>query len=550
MKRIVAAVALAAVTSAPYASASLVVSLPPAPGVAPVIPALSRESALVIWDAASKREHLVLDLDVIHCEARLGLLVPVPAVPELAALDKSPFAALANELPFERARTSLVFTGQGWKNAQKPPAGIDLYAEQRIGVFTATVLAARDEASLSRWLSEGGFDAPEGLASFRARYAALGFQLVALRYEPASPPEPAMTSQTLRLSFATPAPYFPYFERTTARPSSRSASVWLVTRNESLVPVAARAAGFARPFAEGGRYRVGRFVVERAIGELAALLPSGAELGVQVFEDRKTARDGFSDVVWVPEVELAADTDRRELATFLDPRLGDTPPPVTLASPIASVPTTPVTVTTTRCSLALPGQRGAGSAWLALAIALGLRRRWLASLIALGCRRESAPPPPPAPPPAMASAPSFASAERMREVDAIVRGSIPPGGIPVVAEDPGAPSEPPRRPSIKLDAVAEGSVTREVVLRTVRANASRFRACYDLGLRTLPSLGGKVTAFVTVSTTGHTEKARVKDDLPHAATVACLTSVFQSLSYPPSVPAGPSSATIELELSR
>lgn len=550
MKSLVALSALVALTTARVAAASYVASLPPAPGVASSPPALARERALVIWDAAAKREHLVLDLELAHSEKKLGLLIPVPTAPELVALDKSPFAALGAELPFDRTRTSLLFTGQGWKNAQKPPAGIDLYEEQRIGAFTATMLAARDEAALTRWLFDHGLggEGSPALASYRARYAALGFHFVALRYEPASPPEPGMISRTLRLSFDTPAPFYPYFEGTPATEPHRSASLWLVTRSEALLPVAAHGSTWARPFAEGGRYRVGRFVVERALGEVSALLPAGAELSVQVFEDRKTSRDDFSDVVWVEETEVAADVDRRDLAAILDPRLSDTPPPPPVAAPSAVVPTTPVSVTASRCSAA-PGRSGL-SPWLAIAIALGARRRWLASLIALGCRREQAPPPPPAPAPSTTVAPPFEPAERMREVHAIVRGAIPPGGIPVLAQDPGAPWELPRRPSIKLDAVAEGGLTRDAVLRTVRSTAARFRACYDLGLRTVPTLSGRVTAFVTVTSTGQTEKTRVKDDLPHAGTVACMTSVFQSLSYPASNPPAPASATIELELSR
>jgi hypothetical protein len=544
MNRGAVAAALAVAAFARVVFASTAVSLPPPPNVVVPAPALTRESALLIWDGA--REHLVLDLAFSHSEPKFGFLIPVPSRPEVTAIDRSPFPLLSAELPFEKDRKTLAYTGQAWKTAAKPTSAIDIYSEQRMGNFTAAIIAANDEAGLARWLAEQGLDTIATFASFRARYATLGFHFVALRYEPASPPEPGMTSQTLRLSFETPAPFLPYFEATRGDQKERRLSLWLVTRmNEQLLPVAARGEGFARPMLEGGRYRVGRFVVERTIGELSALLPTGAELSVQAFEDRKISRDGFSDVVWVPEAEVPG--DRRVVATWLDPRLSNTPVPPPLALP-APAPTTPVQITTSRCATS-PGAHASFGPWMLLAIAL-MRRRWLAMLFAVGCRRESAPAPPPAATPSASVAPPFASAERMREVEGVVRGVVPTAGIPVIAQENGAPWDALRRaPSIKLDAVAEGSITREGVLRAARASASRFRACYDLGLRTLPSLGGKVTAFITINTTGQTEKAKVTDNLPHAATVACLTSVFESLSFAQGNPAAPSSATIELEMS-
>ena len=134
-------------------------------------------------------------------------------------------------------------------------------------------------------------------------------------------------------------------------------------------------------------------------------------------------------------------------------------------------------------------------------------------------------------------------------MDAIVRGVVPPAGIPVIAQEPNAPWDPPRRVrSIKVEAVSEGGLTKDVVLATVRAGAARFRGCYELGLRTLPSLGGKVTAFLTVGATGVTEKVKLADTLPHAPTSACLKTVFEQLAFPATTPGAPSSATIELEL--
>lgn len=528
-------VALATYTSDAAASAS--VNVEPPPGTVAVTPTLVRENALLVWDAG--REHLVLELQFARADAKFGMLIPVPGKPEVALLPRSPFAELGAAFPFVVGAPAL-------GNAPAPSTALDLYNETRVGSCTLTVLDARDEPALGRWLDANGLEPATSSAAFRARYPSLGFFFVALRYEASKTPEGPMTSPVMRLSFASPAPYYPYFEPPRAPfDDLRRLSLWLVTRDETLVPIAARGAGFARPLRDGARHHNPRLAFERAVGEVASLLPAGAHLRAQTFEDRKVHRDGFSDVVFVPDKPLEdAGEGRSAAAAWLDPRMVPTATPT--AAPSASVPVTPVTATSSRCSTA-PGARGSLAPWLVIAAIVG--RRWLVALIALGCRRD-APGVDRSPAPVVTpSSSTFTSEDRMREVDAIVRGVLPPAGIPVIAQEPNVPWDPPRRVrSIMVDAVSEGGLTKDVVLATVRASAARFRGCYELGLRTLPSLGGKVTAFLTVGATGVTEKVKLVDTLPHAPTSACLKAVFEQLAFPAKAPRAPSSATIELDL--
>jgi hypothetical protein len=214
------------------------------------------------------------------------------------------------------------------------------------------VLAATDPKALAKWLEENKLQTTPETEAWLAHYVKLRFHYVAFRYEPtaAKSDEKRLVSEAVRISFSTPVPYYPYLEptREDALPE-RVLALWLVAR-DPMVPVAARREGdgaihYKRPFRAGRRYAaMGDTRVKEAVGaKLAALLPEGATstdplralepgeklLTVQTFEDQKTSRKGWGDVLFVPEkpeeIDEATAAKRRALLGLLDPALEGAP---------------------------------------------------------------------------------------------------------------------------------------------------------------------------------------------------------------------------------
>jgi hypothetical protein len=89
-------------------------------------------------------------------------------------------------------------------------------------------------------------------------------------------------------------------------------------------------------------------------------------------------------------------------------------------------------------------------------------------------------------------------------------------------------------PAIKQGAAQiNGRLPPEVIQRIVRQNFGRFRLCYEQGLKTNPSLSGRVKIRFVIGKTG--EVSGVSDggsDLPDKSVVACVVKAFGNLSFP------------------
>jgi len=207
-----------------------------------------------------------------------------------------------------------------------------------VGSFTAFVLAADDERGLANWLRDNGLVSTPEADVWLAHYVRMKFYYVAMRYDP--PPSggssPGQVSavfkaETIRISFATPIPYYPYFEPAGPGASPRLLELWLATDAERM-PVAAKTesgkTSWMSPFEPGARYAEPGATSEQLKSaldlELHKFLPSG-DLVVQGFQDQKSSRNGWGDALFAPvkRVELdAAKAARLEpLLGILDPAL-------------------------------------------------------------------------------------------------------------------------------------------------------------------------------------------------------------------------------------
>ena len=92
----------------------------------------------------------------------------------------------------------------------------------------------------------------------------------------------------------------------------------------------------------------------------------------------------------------------------------------------------------------------------------------------------------------------------------------------------------PKGPSMRTPSVSvNGHIPPEVIQRIVRQNFGRFRNCYDAGLRTNPTLSGRVvTKFIIDRTGAVSTSSDGGSDLPDHAVTSCVVRSFSGLSFP------------------
>jgi hypothetical protein len=85
----------------------------------------------------------------------------------------------------------------------------------------------------------------------------------------------------------------------------------------------------------------------------------------------------------------------------------------------------------------------------------------------------------------------------------------------------------------QLETTVNGHLPAEVIQRIVRQNFGRFRMCYEDGLRTNPTLGGRVAVRFAIDRSGTVSMASDGgSDLPDQKVVQCVVRGFQNLSFP------------------
>lgn len=307
-------------------------------------PTMSREKVLLIHDAEKGEQHFIREVAFARAGDPLGFVVPTPSRPTVAEVETTPFTQLRNSFSFlpvigiGGGSGSESGYGRG-SGAGFGGRGVTVLEETKVGSFKTYVLAATDEQALATWLSDNDLVASEGAEAWLEHYVRMGFYYVAMRYDPPrkkrrkkkGEQEHPTAAETIRISFATPVPYYPYLEPVEPKlptDAPRLLEVWTVG-TEKVVPVGLKSEGsdhqWVRPLRAGESYSEARAGLEFALRhELEALLPEG-RLVVQSFQDQKRSRDGFGDVLFVPAAKGALDQDRiaklEPLLGILDPSL-------------------------------------------------------------------------------------------------------------------------------------------------------------------------------------------------------------------------------------
>lgn len=72
----------------------------------------------------------------------------------------------------------------------------------------------------------------------------------------------------------------------------------------------------------------------------------------------------------------------------------------------------------------------------------------------------------------------------------------------------------------------------EVVQRVVRQNFGRFRLCYENGLRSKPTMAGRVDVRFKITSTGTVESAKATGTDLSPTVVSCVEKAFTGLRFP------------------
>ncbi|HSO37139.1 MAG TPA: DUF2330 domain-containing protein [Labilithrix sp.] len=531
------------------------------------VPYLATEQVLLIWDKDTEIEDFVREARFEQASMAFGFVVPTPSLPEVFKVDDKPFDALRATYPYRPPPPRAVLgAGAGGRGAAgaEAPAGVVVVSDQRIGSFRAFVLSASDPKGLDQWLDTNGFQATEDTRPWITHYVALKFFFVALRYEPPSgSKDPGMKSETVRIRFKTPQPYYPFQEpihKGASAPAlkSRLLSVWLVTQ-DPMNAVAARdvkeaapASGrgpWERPWGSGTTYTPVRTEVASRLGSLASLLPERTV--VQAFQDRRVSRDGSGDVLFVSkaprtftEAEVAA---RRHLFPLLDSTLLE-PDPGAAAGPAPAASLNVVSNPPEKCST-IPGRSAGGAAPIALfavllAFASAVARRSRASLVrgaagllvvwlVTACGKTSRQAPADASP--SSSAPSVARearAAREQKVLAILGGQRADEELPVAEQPPGVARGPSG--NVTLGAVVFSGPAVADADRVMAGLRGRIRRCYEAGLDVDPNLKGHLEVALVVAADGEQISTSVAKNVGLTPAVAeCARDVVRRATFSP-----------------
>ncbi|MEJ7730825.1 MAG: DUF2330 domain-containing protein [Polyangiaceae bacterium] len=242
--------------------------------------AMAAEEALVVWDANAKVEHFVRRASFDTAAKDFGFLVPTPGKPELAEADPGVFGRLAQAIAPEVVRDERWLHAACWSammrlsaksaaEVEAAAAPVEVLETKRVAGFDAAVLRADDAGALRGWLEANGYPSREALVAWLEPYVAQRWTITAFKVA-RDEGAPAAATGTVRMSFATERPVYPYREpRDGAAQGGRSMRLYVV--------------GPARMLAEAGGAPWGaKAEFARTREGLAGLLAGAVPAGVAV----------------------------------------------------------------------------------------------------------------------------------------------------------------------------------------------------------------------------------------------------------------------------
>ena len=193
---------------------------------------IAEESAIILWDAATKTQHFIRSAAFQTDAKDFGFLVPTPSVPELAEADDSAFRHLDRITDPPELRVAVTAAAK----AEPPKAAepqVVVVATAKVAGMDAAVLAANDAGALDRWLKAHGYASSPPLMEWAKVYVDRNWYITAFKISAGAERARRLEAGAVRMSFRTEQPFFPYREpqqtaRATIPPSARLLKVYFI----------------------------------------------------------------------------------------------------------------------------------------------------------------------------------------------------------------------------------------------------------------------------------------------------------------------------------
>jgi Uncharacterized protein conserved in bacteria (DUF2330) len=180
------------------------------------------QTVVILWDAAHRTQHFIRKASFQSEADDFGFIVPSPSQPELEESGNDAFPYLLH-LTEPEVKTTFHPIGIGCSahNLASPgsmPGGVDLQRvtvlqEKEVAGFNAAVLETNSSAALMGWLKEHGYAFSPEVEAWAKPYVEGGWKFTALKISKKRPsPEKGVAVGSLRISFKTDRPLFPYRE--------------------------------------------------------------------------------------------------------------------------------------------------------------------------------------------------------------------------------------------------------------------------------------------------------------------------------------------------
>jgi hypothetical protein len=216
---------LTAALFVPSLSWSLTLACCPAPHFG--IPVVNADQTIIIlWDAANHTEHFIRRASFKSEAADFGFLVPTPNQPDLDESGNEAFPYLMRLTePEKRAipRPSGVGCIGCAAASSAPmgaaPAAVKVLEEKVVAGFEAAVLEATSADALVHWLKDHDYAFSPEVEAWAKPYVENGWKITALKVAKAEDgkAKQSVTASSLRISFKTARPLFPYREPESAK---------------------------------------------------------------------------------------------------------------------------------------------------------------------------------------------------------------------------------------------------------------------------------------------------------------------------------------------
>ncbi|HLW64148.1 MAG TPA: DUF2330 domain-containing protein [Gemmataceae bacterium] len=182
---------------------------------------IATESAIIIWDSASKTQHFIRRAEFQSDVNDFGFLVPTPTKPTLDEADDEAFktfekitepATVTQKMPSGGGGCGCSGAAPKAANMMTETGDVRVLEEKRVAGHDAAVLEADDTEALNAWLKEHGYSSRPELEEWLEPYVKAGWKITAFKIAKKDDKEKDVATTALRMTFRTEQPFFPYSE--------------------------------------------------------------------------------------------------------------------------------------------------------------------------------------------------------------------------------------------------------------------------------------------------------------------------------------------------